>query len=292
MGRTKALSSGTYKGYLGFNAGKNNEKVFKGLIKVIDEQVVNRDIIAVDVFNSGFAVKTSDPYNSGDGVITHPQPLKVSISINGATIVAGTTLSVNGRLYTAVSGAKADNTEFDISSANGATIAADIVDSFTNDTRPQTVGEVILGANQTNPVDFVQNDPDYYGVKGTVTPISVTGLGLSAGGASGGFFIGDDSDAYVDELFAVHSGVINNSALTIRRPIEIELDMTTVESTPNIMSGVLNLINNFEKNVAKSGNGATGDGTYSNVLVKGKTPWESQTWEITKSADYYYCEAQ
>tara|TARA_R110000737_G_C14624761_1_gene494674 strand:+ start:68050 stop:68766 length:717 start_codon:yes stop_codon:yes gene_type:complete len=55
-------------------------------------------------------------------------------TITFATVLAGDTVTINGLVYTAVAGAKADNTQFSI---NGTDIvdAADLVDSITNDVR-------------------------------------------------------------------------------------------------------------------------------------------------------------
>lgn len=59
---------------------------------------------------------------------------QASGTVTMASVLAADTVTVNGLTYTAVNGAKANNTEFDMSGTDIAT-AADLADSITNDAR-------------------------------------------------------------------------------------------------------------------------------------------------------------
>ncbi len=58
-----------------------------------------------------------------------------------ASVLANDTVTVNGLVYTAVSGAKADDTEFSIDGGDTA-VAADLADSVQNDIRTGTIGDL------------------------------------------------------------------------------------------------------------------------------------------------------
>lgn len=66
-------------------------------------------------------------------------------------ITAGTTVEINGTVYTAVAGVKADNTEFSID-GDDATTAADLVDSITNDVRTSMTDVLSSVTNTGNAV--------------------------------------------------------------------------------------------------------------------------------------------
>ena len=59
---------------------------------------------------------------------------KATGTITFATVLAGDTVTINGLVYTAVAGAKADNTEFSIDGSDTVD-AADLADSIVNDAR-------------------------------------------------------------------------------------------------------------------------------------------------------------
>jgi len=76
----------------------------------------------------------------GGGIITYTLiATQATGTATFATAVVGNTVTVNGLIYTAVAGTKANNTQFSIDTSNCAT-ATDFSDSVTNDTRtPITV---------------------------------------------------------------------------------------------------------------------------------------------------------
>ena len=74
-------------------------------------------------------------------------------TVTCATAIATNTVTVNGLVYTAVAGAKADNTEFSIDTSDTAT-ATDLADSITNDVRAG-ITEPTLDVTATSSVDEV-----------------------------------------------------------------------------------------------------------------------------------------
>jgi len=90
------------------------------------------------------------------GTITMNGPTGEVHASGTATLVSvlvGETITVNGLIYTAVSGAKANDTEFDISGTDNAA-ATDLADSIDDDTRVGTLDDVTATAS-TNVVTIV-----------------------------------------------------------------------------------------------------------------------------------------
>lgn len=91
---------------------------------------------------SNIAVSTNGtPYLATDKGFTYlvvaadgQDGAQASGTVTLASVLAGDTVTVNGLVYTAVAGAKADNTEFSIDGTDIAD-AADLADSITNDAR-------------------------------------------------------------------------------------------------------------------------------------------------------------
>jgi UTP-glucose-1-phosphate uridylyltransferase len=83
------------------------------------------------------------------------------------------------------------------------------------------------------------------------------------------------------------SDSLNRAALSTRRPIDFGLAANTNEFTVRSVLAVLKFIEKLEDKVAKTGVGATGDATYTNIVLNGSTPYESFTWTVTKLGDVY-----
>ncbi len=97
-----------------------------------------------------------------------------------ATALAADTVTINGIPYTAVAGAKANNTEFSIDGTDTVD-AADLVDSITNDTRQGTLADV-TAANALGVVTLTSTAP---GTRGNaVTLVSSNGSRLAVSGAT------------------------------------------------------------------------------------------------------------
>lgn len=80
---------------------------------------------------------------------------------------------------------------------------------------------------------------------------------------------------------------LNRAALSTRRPIDFGLAANTNEFTVRSVLAVVKFIEKLEDQVAKAGVGATGDGTYTSVDLKGHTPYETFEWTVTKLDDVY-----
>lgn len=105
-------------------------------------------------------------------------------TITIASVDSDDTVTINGLVYTGVSGTKADNTEFTITGTDTA-VAIDLTDSINNDTRSGTLGDVV--AANTDAVVTVTSDQE--GTNGNaVTLISSDGVTLAVSGS--GFFTG------------------------------------------------------------------------------------------------------
>ena len=108
-------------------------------------------------------------------------------TVTCATVIQGNTLIANGNVYTAVDGAKLDNTEFSVDTGNNE-CAADLADSINNDTRPGTAGDI--SANAVGAVVTLTSDE--VGVAGNAVTLSSSGATLAVSGAT--FSGGVDAD--------------------------------------------------------------------------------------------------
>lgn len=134
-------------------------------------------------------------------------------TVTCAGVQAGDTVTINGLVYTAVSGAKADNTEFSIDTGDNE-CAADLADSINNDTRSGTLGDV----SATVATNVVTCTSDQSGTDGNaVTLVSSNGTRLAVSG-SGTFTGGLDADvATVNGLTytAVSGAKANNAQFSV-----------------------------------------------------------------------------
>lgn len=201
-----------------------------------------------------------------------------------AAAEAGDTVTVNGLVYTAVAGTKANNTEFSISGTDTVD-AADLVDSVNNDTRIGTIGDITA----TSALGVVTFTSSLLGEAGdVVTLVSSNGTRLAVSGATfsgGGTTYEYDLNAFVSGDTNANSSAIGRPALSQRRLIEITLDPADTGFTFSVRSflAALNYIQKFEDVVASQGDGAALDGVYTNQPVGGPTPYENYIWDITKS---------
>jgi len=124
------------------------------------------------------------------GTITIATPVANTFAdgdITCASVLAADTVTVNGLLYTAVSGAKANDTEFSIDTGDNE-CATDLADSITNDTRSGTSGD----QTATSSTDTVTAVTDVTGTGGNAitlvssngTRLAVTGSGNFTGGVT------------------------------------------------------------------------------------------------------------
>lgn len=131
-------------------------------------------------------VQTNEPneqqYNY-DGLVT-----STSDSATGTVTVAGVlaadTVTVNGLVYTAVAGVKANNTEFSIDGDDTAS-AADLADSILNDTRTGTIGD-LLAQNAAAVVTITSTLDGAAGNAVTLASSNGTRLAVSGATLAGG----------------------------------------------------------------------------------------------------------
>ena len=123
------------------------------------------------------------PIQSADGTVTLASALaiaKATGTITCLAALAGDTVTVNGLVYTAVAGAKANNTKFSIDTGNNET-AADLADSITNDSRTGTLNDV-TATSSTNVVTCQQTVGGAGGNNTTLA--SSNGVRLAVSGAT------------------------------------------------------------------------------------------------------------
>lgn len=110
------------------------------------------------------------------------------------SVLAGHTTTIDGNSYIAVDGAKANNTEFDMSGTDDE-CAADLKDSIDNDTRPGLLGNISTSII-TNTITLTT---DVLGIAGNTVALAQTGDTIVIGNAT--FENGVDADTVlVDEL--------------------------------------------------------------------------------------------
>ena len=207
-------------------------------------------------------------------------------TVTAASAQAGDTVTVNGLVYTAVSGAKADNTEFSIDTGDTET-AADLADSITNDTREGTFNDVT--AENASAVVTITADREG-AASNAITLVSSNGARLAVSG-SGTLAGGADQIDYELEFDAEDVDVVDTlgrPALATRRVLNIDVaPYNDYAFTVRSLLAAVKFIEKLEDKVASTGDGATGDGTYTGTAVKGNTPFKTYTWDIVKSGDDY-----
>ncbi|MCH7647129.1 MAG: hypothetical protein IIA83_00775 [Thaumarchaeota archaeon] len=92
---------------------------------------------------------------------------------------AGDTVTINGLLYTAVAGAKANSTEFSVDE-NDTVDAADLADSINNDGRLGDLGDV----SATSSLGVVTVTSDQIGTAGNAVTLAETGITITISGAT------------------------------------------------------------------------------------------------------------
>lgn len=139
---------------------------------------------------SGIDPQTNDAWinllSTGTYDHTTETSIPVSVAATGtvtcASVQAGDTVTVNGLLYTGVSGVKSGNTQFSVDTSDTA-CATDLADSITNDTRTGTVTTITQTA--TNSVGVVTITASVTGALGnSITLVSSNGTRLAVSGAT------------------------------------------------------------------------------------------------------------
>jgi hypothetical protein len=164
-----------------------------------------------------------------------PLGVKATGTVVLSDVLAGDTLTVNGLVYTAVAGAKANNTQFSIDGSDTVD-AADLADSITNDTRtPVTVPNIDVTA--TSVTFTITITATSAGIDGNSIDMSDTGgVRITPSGAtlSGGADTGGPGSesltgfTLLDNWFAVYNHDATDEVVgwisNIAQPSQIDID--------------------------------------------------------------------
>lgn len=147
-----------------------------------DEDIVSDTNVAKGEKATGTVDVTGGPSVKAEGDLTLVSAVANAFAtgvVTCASVEVGDTVTVNGLVYTAVVGTKADNTEFDQAGTNDQ-CATDLADSIDNDTRVGTTGDL----SATSSTDEVTITTDVLGTAGNaITLVSSNGIRLAVSGA-------------------------------------------------------------------------------------------------------------
>ncbi len=104
--------------------------------------------------------------------------------------------------------------------------------------------------------------------------------------------VGGDVVMEIAEETTSEQDTMNRAALSTRRKIDFGVAPTTNEFSLRSILALLSFIEKLEDQVAAAGHvGATGDATYTNIILKGVSPYETHKWTVEKADDVYTCTA-
>jgi len=201
---------------------------------------------------AGIPVNRKTPFTGSTWTISKGTMATGTVTL--ATSLANDTVTINGLVYTAVSGAKADNTEFSID-GNDTVDAADLADSINNDVRVGTLG-VVSATSALGVVTLLQTAG---GVAGDATTlVSSDGGTLAVSGAT--FSGGADGEVYylnfVSENIVKQDGGSNRRAISSRRALDIEIVENGNLFTARSILAVLEAIEGLENKKDTEGHGS------------------------------------
>lgn len=265
-------------------AGDHSVEAVKAALNKVAK--LQEDEITSGVFNDEKCL-TNQPYSEvrWDIDATAQAGVAADGTVTLASAQAGDTVTVNGLVYTAVAGAKSDNTEFSIDTSDTAA-ATDLADSITNDTRTGTkydvTAESAAAVVTITATEVGSGGNDITLVSSNGTRLAVSGAGTLTGGVDQVDYELTFSSDTTDVV-----GGLGRAALSTRRLIDFILEPEAGPFTVRSAFAVVNFIEKLEDKVASTGSGAAGDGTYTDVVLKGFTPYENFTWTLTKSGNEY-----
>jgi len=225
------------------------------------------------------------------GAVTCAGPFYATNTAKCTTVIATNTVTVNGLVYTAVDGVKADNTQFSVDTDDAA-CAADLADSITNDTRTGTTGD----QTATSSGDTVTIITDVFGAAGNAITLSQTGGTITIGEAtfSGGVAFtvtvnglvytavegakADNTEFSIDTSDTATAADLADSITNdVRAGITVpavdqtatsNLGVVTITaSTPGPIGNTIDLASNDATRFAISRAGISGGGNYSETVI-------------------------
>jgi len=162
--------------------------------------------------SNGYTLKNTDESGS-------PLTKKATGTATCVSVVATDTITINGLVYTAVTGVKANNTEFSVDTS-GTACATDLADSIKNDTR-QGMVEVEIDTDGNSVTNVVTITAKAGGTSGnnitmsqTGGTITLSGATLTGGAATGGTGIETLSVFTLnDNWYSVYNNTDSNAAV-------------------------------------------------------------------------------
>lgn len=148
----RSLTTIVHNNFISNNMWGNNQEVkyfYLGALTTLDVDLLRHAHMRVPTeapfydFGANQTTKVFIPssFNTGDWNASN------GMSISAFNIADGDTITINGLVYTAVNGAPADNTEYDISSGIANTIATNFKNAINADTRTGTYGDISANNN-------------------------------------------------------------------------------------------------------------------------------------------------
>ena len=264
------------------SAGDFSIKALKaGLEQVAQMQ---EDEVATGTF-ANLVCRTNDPFTSSiwDFVLAVSVDTEAFGTYTFTSAIARDIVTLNGLVYTALSGARANDTEFSKDTGDNAS-ATDLAAAITGDGRTGTLNDV-TAVSATNVVTATQT---VKGTSGNATTIASSDATIVASGAT--FTGGLDEIDYQLTFNSETSDeitTIGRPAISTRRIIDVILVTNTNPFTVQSLLTVVEFIDSLEDGVAETGSGADGDNTYTNMVLKGNSPFKTYTWTIVKSGNDY-----
>ena len=240
------------------------ESLKAGLNKVADFQEAS---ITTGTF-ANEVCRTNDPYAvaTWDFVLDVSSDTAATGTVTAASVQANDTVTVNGLLYTGVSGARANDTEFSVDTGNNET-ATDLAAAITADVRTGTLNDTTAVSASA----VVTITTTVAGTVGNATTLeSSNGSRLAVSGAT--FTGGIDPIAFPLTFDSETINVITTigrPALATRRLIDPVLVTNTNLFTVRSLLAAVNFMEKLEDGVASSGSGADGDATYTDISLRG-----------------------
>jgi len=161
------------------------------------------------------------------------------------SVIAGDEVVINGLTYTAVDGAKTDNTEFSADTGDNE-CAADLADSVNNDVRVGTLG--IVSASPTT--DTVTLTSDQLGTAGDPTTLTQTGGTITLSGATFSGGVNADTVVANDLTYTAISGTKADNT-------EFDISGTDIQAAADLVDSINNDVRVGTLGVITSANGGT-----------------------------------
>lgn len=228
--------------------------------------------------NTDTVTATQTVGGAGGNATTLTSTAGARVVLSGATFTGGIDadrIESNGLTYTAVAGAKADNTEFSID-GNDITDAADLADSITNDSREGVLNDCVAASGGTDTVTITTS---IGGTVGNATTLSSTD---EAGRLiiSGSTFTGGTDNALVSSITVDGVEIMSGTEI-----FDTDLETTATNIAANITANTsvpnYNAVAVGDEIQIESESGGDGLAVVSTATVIGTTDVNANANDIT-----------